>query len=81
MLFHCDAVQTFLSVGESIGAVGELEADLITVRPMINGPKAAGAIYIRAGVKLCRSRWAAGKSERCAQGRRTWPESLVSGRR
>lgn len=49
-LFHCDAVQTFMKVDWRIG---DLDADLVTLSShKINGPKAVGAIYIRAGVKL-----------------------------
>lgn len=43
ILFHCDAVQTFQKP----------DADVVTLSAhKINGPKAVGAIYIRAGVKL-----------------------------
>lgn len=48
VMVHCDAVQTFLSE-ELTG----MEADLLTLSAhKVNGPKGAGAIYIRAGIKL-----------------------------
>lgn len=52
-LHHVDAVQTFLREVPEKWSVEDLGADLITVSShKINGPKGAGAIYIRAGVKL-----------------------------
>ncbi len=54
-LFHCDAVQTFLSEAEPLPSweVDDLRADLITISAhKVNGPKGVGAIYIRAGLKL-----------------------------
>jgi len=51
-LLHTDAVQTFLAPGLS-WRVADLDADLLTVSAhKLYGPKGAGAIYIRAGVKL-----------------------------
>lgn len=47
--FHCDAVQTF---GAWPWPVSELDADLITLSAhKVGGPKGAGGIYIRAGIK------------------------------
>ena len=49
-LFHCDAVQTF-TVWD--WKVTDLCADLVSLSAhKIGGPKGAGAIYIKAGVKL-----------------------------
>ena len=49
-LFHCDAVQTFLA---QPWTVDNLQADLVTIAGhKVNGPIGAGAIYIRAGVKI-----------------------------
>jgi cysteine desulfurase len=46
VLFHCDAVQTFLKFPLP-------DADLLTLSAhKVNGPKGVGAIRIRAGVKL-----------------------------
>jgi cysteine desulfurase len=46
VLFHCDAVQTFLKLPLP-------DADLLTLSAhKVNGPKGVGAIRIRAGVKL-----------------------------
>ncbi len=51
-LLHTDAVQTFNSGGQK-WLVSDLDADLLTVSAhKLYGPKGAGAIYIRAGVKL-----------------------------
>lgn len=51
-LLHTDAVQTFHAPGMS-WRVSDLDADLVTISAhKIYGPKGAGAIYIRAGVKL-----------------------------
>lgn len=48
-IYHCDAVQTFLTGWK----VEDLDADLISVSAhKVNGPKGVGAIYMRAGVKL-----------------------------
>jgi len=48
VLIHCDSVQSYLSKDLS-----EVEADLITLSAhKVNGPKGAGAIHIRAGIKL-----------------------------
>lgn len=48
-LYHCDAVQTFLTGWK----VEELDADLVSISAhKVNGPKGVGAIYIRAGIKL-----------------------------
>lgn len=48
-LYHCDAVQTFLTGWR----VEDLDADLISISAhKVNGPKGIGAIYIRAGIKL-----------------------------
>lgn len=50
VLFHCDAVQTF---GWSDWTAESLGADLVSVAAhKCHGPKGAGALYIRAGVKL-----------------------------
>lgn len=53
-LYHCDAVQTFLTqIDGSPWRVSDLGADLLTVAAhKVHGPKGIGAIYIRAGVKL-----------------------------
>jgi cysteine desulfurase len=52
-LFHCDAVQAFLQPAPSPWKVADLDADLLTLSAhKVNGPKGAGAIYIRAGIKL-----------------------------
>jgi cysteine desulfurase len=51
-LFHCDCVQTFLipNLGSRIADLG---ADLVTISAhKINGPKGAGALYIRAGTRV-----------------------------
>lgn len=49
---HVDAVQTFLRPDDG-RPLGELGADTVTVSShKVNGPKGAGAIYLRAGVKL-----------------------------
>jgi len=49
-LFHCDAVQTYLTFGWSVDDIG---ADLITLSAhKIGGPKGAGALYMKAGTKL-----------------------------
>ena len=51
-LLHTDAVQTFMAPGVK-WQVNDLDADLVTLSAhKIYGPKGAGAIYIRAGVKL-----------------------------
>ncbi len=51
-LLHTDAVQTFCAPGQNWKAA-DLDADLITVSAhKLYGPKGAGAIYIRAGIKL-----------------------------
>lgn len=48
VMIHCDAVQSYLSKDLS-----DIEADLLTLSAhKVNGPKGAGAIYIRAGIKL-----------------------------
>lgn len=49
VLFHCDAVQTF---GWYDWKVADLGADFVSVSAhKLNGPKGAGALYTRAGVK------------------------------
>lgn len=49
-LIHCDAVQAFCKVPIKVSKLG---ADLITVSShKIHGPKGAGALYIRKGVRL-----------------------------
>ena len=49
-LFHCDAVQGFLKVPFTAGA---LDVDLLTVSGhKIHAPKGVGALYVRRGVKL-----------------------------
>jgi cysteine desulfurase len=49
-LFHCDAVQTFLTLPWK---VSDLDADMVTIAAhKVYGPKGVGAIYTRAGVKL-----------------------------
>ena len=51
-LLHTDAVQTFMAPGLK-WQVRDLDADLVTASAhKIYGPKGAGAIYIRAGIKL-----------------------------
>jgi cysteine desulfurase len=56
VLLHVDAVQTFLRPEAADGAhwkVADLDADLVTVSAhKVNGPKGAGAVFTRAGVKL-----------------------------
>lgn len=48
-LFHCDAVQTFRTVPFTVSDLG---ADFVSLSAhKIGGPKGAGAIYIKAGVK------------------------------
>jgi cysteine desulfurase len=47
-LLHCDAVQTFLS-----GHEGAMSADLASVSAhKVNGPKGAGALYVRVGTRV-----------------------------
>lgn len=49
-MFHCDAVQTFLNLPNF--DFHNLEADFITISAhKVGGPKAVGAIVVRAGVK------------------------------
>ena len=49
-LFHCDAVQTFLTLGWSVDDLGP---DLMTLSAhKINGPKGTGALYVKAGTRL-----------------------------
>ncbi len=51
-MLHTDAVQSFHAPGQN-WKVSDLDADLVTMSAhKIYGPKGAGAIYIRAGVKL-----------------------------
>jgi len=51
-LLHTDAVQTFQALGMR-WTVSDLDADLVTVSAhKLYGPKGAGAIYNRAGIKL-----------------------------
>jgi len=51
-LLHTDAVQTFQAPNIS-WTVADLDADLVTTSAhKLYGPKGAGAIYIRAGIKL-----------------------------
>lgn len=51
-LFHCDTVQTFL-IADRGSRIVDLNADLLTISAhKINGPKGAGALYIRAGTKV-----------------------------
>ena len=52
-LLHVDAVQTFLRPVPDLWSVHDLDADIVTFSAhKVYGPKGAGAIYIRAGVKL-----------------------------
>lgn len=56
-LYHCDAVQTFARrlswSDEPIPLLSRLPVDLLTVSAhKIGGPKAVGAIFIRAGVRV-----------------------------
>jgi cysteine desulfurase len=49
-LFHCDAVQTFLSLPWTVEDLG---ADLISISAhKTYGPKGAGVLYVRAGTQL-----------------------------
>lgn len=58
-LFHCDAVQTFGKVSSDESFVEAIGADLISVSAhKIQGPKGAGALYLRAGTKI--KPWVAG---------------------
>ena len=51
-MLHVDAVQTFLAPGIR-WSVTDLDADIVTVSAhKLYGPKGAGAIYIRAGIRL-----------------------------
>lgn len=50
---HVDAVQSFLKPELSFWHVDDLAADLVTVSShKVNGPKAVGVVYSRAGTKL-----------------------------
>ncbi len=50
ILFHCDATQ---GVGKIPISVQDLDTDLVTISShKINGPKGAGALYIRRGVRI-----------------------------
>ena len=50
ILVHCDAVQAFLKLPQPVACLG---ADLIAVSAhKIGGPKGAGALYVKPGVRL-----------------------------
>ena len=58
-LFHCDAVQAFLKVPFTPKSLG---VDLLAVSGhKVHAPKGIGAMYIRNGLKLKPSFWAAGR--------------------